>query len=176
MKDSRNNFRNWENQARQFFGDDFWDDILNVMPNQAAGSAGETDTTDQADGHGRKQPRSSVHVSQPAIDIYKSEKQIIVHVELPGLANISAVDVYMQNGNLVVSGHLSRRFTREQTVQSERFTGDFKRVIALPERIDEDGIQARYTNGLLEITFPRLRKRKESPPMRIPIKQDPYER
>jgi HSP20 family protein len=175
MKDSRNNFRKWENHARQFFGDDFWDDIMNVMP---ASNNSEEDhvSSDSSDAHSRKQPRTSVNVSQPAIDIYKTEKQIIVHVELPGLANISAVDVYMQNGKLVVSGHLSRRFTREQTLQSERFTGDFKRMISLPERIDEDGIQARYTNGLLEITFPRLRKKRESPPIRIPIQRDPYDR
>lgn len=173
MKDSRN-FKKWENQARQFFGDDFWNDILSIVP----ASEGETDGQNPA--AERKQPRTNVmngngSTMQPAVDIYKTEKQIVIHVELPGLTNISAVDVYMQNGQLVVSGHLSRRFNRDQTLQSERFVGDFKRVITLPERIDEDGIAARYNNGLLEITFPRLRKKRESAPLRIPIRQDPYD-
>jgi HSP20 family protein len=40
----------------------------------------------------------------------------------------------------------------------ERFNGEFRRVITLPEDADPDRVEARYRDGVLQITV----KRKES--------------
>ena len=160
MKNARP-FQKWESQARQFFGDAFWEDIVSAMPQPPGeGTAGA------------EAPRAPEGAGGPAVDVFQTERQVVVHVELPGLSNLNGIDVYLQGESLVVSGHLVRRFSREQTVQAERFTGDFKRVVPLPVPVEEEGIQARYANGLLEVTLQRLRKRKEERKKRIPIQRD----
>lgn len=170
MKNSPN-FKLWEQQARQFFGDEFWNDVLSVVPG-AADNGGQD--AEESDAHGY--PSAAAHTTKrtlaPNVDVYKTEKQVVVHVELPGLTNISAIDLYMQDGKLVVSGRLSRRFSREQTVLAERFIGDFKRMIPLPVPIEEEGIQARYQHGLLEVVLPRQRRRREEPLHRIKIRHE----
>ena len=157
MKNSRP-FQKWESQARQFFGDAFWEDILTAIPQQGENTVG---------------PEAQHSPGRPAVDVYKTERQVVVHVELPGLSNLNGVDVYLQGESLVVSGHLLRRFSREQTVQAERFAGDFKRVIPLPVPVEEEGIQAKYVHGLLEVTLQRLRKRREERRKRIQIQRGP---
>jgi HSP20 family protein len=39
--------------------------------------------------------------------------------------------------------------------RNERFNGNFRRAISLPEDIDPDSIEARYRDGVLQITAKR---------------------
>jgi HSP20 family protein len=163
--------KRWESQARRFFGDEFWQDILSVMPDAEvapAQHAAQEQETKQNTGTG------AVRTSklQPAVDMIRTETLLLVQVELPGLHNVEAVDIYLQGGELVVTGSISRRYSREQTILAERFAGDFKRVVPLPEPVEEEQIEARYLNGILEIRLPRL-KRRGVPKKRIKIAREP---
>ncbi|WP_157729571.1 Hsp20/alpha crystallin family protein [Tumebacillus algifaecis] len=164
MKKNARSFSRWESHARQFFGNDFWEDILSVIPDGEEAAEVPLQSEQQA-AHPARQ--------RPAVDVYRLEGKLIVHVELPGLVNTDGIDLYVQNGELVVSGQLPRRFRREQTLLSERSTGEFRRTIALSEKVVEDGVQARYLNGLLEITLPIVQQRHEEPKKRISIQRDP---
>ncbi|PWK08467.1 Hsp20/alpha crystallin family protein [Tumebacillus permanentifrigoris] len=166
--------KRWESQARSFFGDEFWNDILSVMPGAEAAPAQHTaqQTTQERETKphtGASAVRSSK--PQPAVDVFRTEKLLLVQIELPGLRSVEAVDIYLQGGELVVTGNISRRFSREQTLLAERFVGDFKRMVPLPEPVDEENIEARYVNGILEIVLPRLKRRGE-PKKRIRIARD----
>lgn len=163
MKNSRS-FGKWESHARQFFGDDFWEDILSVFPDENA----EPTTHEEA-----TPPAPAQRAAAPAVAMYRTEREVIVHVELPGLHNLDAVDLYVEGNHLVVSGQMPRRFPPEQTLVSERFFGEFQRAIPLPDRVEEDQIRARYHNGLLEITLPLIRKRTNESKKRIPIQRNP---
>jgi HSP20 family protein len=162
MNNSRS-WHRWEKQARQFFGDDFWEDVMSVLP-EAEGTqtppAGEDIRSAAKESRPQDRP-------QPPVDVYKTAEQIIVHVELPGLRNLTTVEVYMQEGQLVVIGTLARRYGPQHTVTAERFAGPFKRVITLPEAVEEDGIEAQYRDGLLEITLPRRQRSKGKKRIRI---------
>lgn len=164
MKNARH-FKKWEGQARQFFGDDFWEDILSVLPDQEGPTESDGETAPPPNRDNRGMPM------RPAVDLYRTERQFIVHLELPGLPSIKSVDVYLQNGELVISGTLARQYGDQQAVIAERFIGDFKRVIPLPEPVDEDGISAQYRNGLLMVVLPRRRKKQAK--KRIQIALDP---
>lgn len=183
MKNSRNLGR-WEKQARQFFGDDFWDDILSVLPDAEAGMQGqgqapqgqrqgeELRSYERQEGTSARGAGAAPPPRQPAIDVYRTERQVIVHVELPGLQDVSGVDVYMQQDQLVIQGTLPRRVSKGETVIAERFAGEFRRMIPLEDAIVEEKIQATYRHGLLEIILPRRRK-KSGPKKRIRIQSDP---
>lgn len=42
----------------------------------------------------------------------------------------------------------------------ERFRGSFVRQFSLPESVDESGVKASETNGVLQVTLPRSAKEK----------------
>ena len=71
------------------------------------------------------------------------------------------VDVYVFAGGLdpnllAVSG--SRKVEVDETAdyyRRERFDGDFRRVITLPDDVDPERVDAKYRDGVLQITIQR---------------------
>ncbi|KEO83886.1 Hsp20/alpha crystallin family protein [Tumebacillus flagellatus] len=167
----RQDLKKWEDQARRFFGNDFWEDILSVLPDSETSSVNRSN--DVVSHH---PPNQSVArpkpPAQPAIDVCKTDKQYLVLVELPGLRNVDDIEVYMHGGQLFITGTAASPYDRHKSLLSERFKGDFKRIVSLPEPIEEDKIDARYVNGILEIRLP-FRSRPKEPKKRIRIETDP---
>ena len=50
--------------------------------------------------------------------------------------------------------------------RQERFGGEFRRVVSLPDDIDPDQVEARYSDGILQIS---IRRREASRPRQIQI-------
>jgi HSP20 family protein len=48
----------------------------------------------------------------------------------------------------------------------ERFDGDFRRVVALPEDVDPERVEAKYRNGVLHIT---VRRHESARPRQITV-------
>jgi len=94
----------------------------------------------------------------PRVDIIDEEKQIIVYAELPGVnkedLNISLNEEKM----LTLSGEKKRDKDLEgkSFVRSERVYSEFKRSFVLPDNADIDKINAKYDNGLLKLTIPKV--------------------
>lgn len=62
----------------------------------------------------------------------------------------------IQQNLLTISG--SRRIDAEEKAEyyrRERFDGDFRRVITLPEDVDPERVDAKYRDGVLQITVQR---------------------
>ena len=93
----------------------------------------------------------------PAVEVFQREGQLVVRAELPGL---SADDVRVEvtkDGSLLLEGERRSEIEAEEeggVYRSERTYGRFSRVIDLPEEVDVDRAQARFENGVLEISFP----------------------
>ena len=51
--------------------------------------------------------------------------------------------------------------------RQERFNGEFRRVIALPDDVDPDRVEARYRDGILHIT---VQRREVAKPRQIEVK------
>jgi HSP20 family protein len=66
------------------------------------------------------------------------------------------VDITVQNGVLTISGKLEeeREEERRGYLVRERRYGTFRRSLQLPQDVDEDQINARFENGVLEVTIP----------------------
>ncbi len=92
-------------------------------------------------------------VWQPVADICENERQIVVHLELPGVPQ-DAIDVRIEGHNLVVSGE--RPFVQTEGYQRiEGSYGPFERSFILPSGIDESGISARCELGVLRVVLPK---------------------
>jgi len=91
----------------------------------------------------------------PAIDVIQRDEDLVVRAELPG-ARPEDVDITVQNGVLTLSGKLEeeREEERQGYLVRERRYGTFRRSLQLPQDVNEDQINARFENGVLEVTIP----------------------
>ena len=92
----------------------------------------------------------------PSIDVIETDGAIKLKAELAGM-NPADISIEVQDNVLTVSGE--RRFEEEvkedRYYRIERRYGSFSRSIALPQAIDDANIEARYENGVLEVSVPK---------------------
>ena len=101
----------------------------------------------------------------PVIEVTEREGNYVVRAELPGLKP-EEVKVECTDEALVIEGE--RKLEREEDGgrRSERMYGRFYRVIPLPEGAKVTDAQARFEDGVLEVTVPfakRDEKRRQIP-------------
>lgn len=103
----------------------------------------------------------------PPINVGATDGRVDVYLFAPGL-DPSKTEVSIQKNLLTVSGSRSVPAHPEaRTYRQERFSGDFRRVIALPDDVLADRTQARYRDGVLQITIER---RQAVKPRQIDVK------
>jgi HSP20 family protein len=76
-----------------------------------------------------------------------------VTAELPGLEE-KDVEVLFEDGVLILRGEKRAGTEDRSRTFSERVYGRFERRLVLGE-VDEEGVQARFRNGLLTVTAPK---------------------
>src|SRR5438132_10418150 len=102
--------------------------------------------------------RSVARGTFPPINVGATPDHIEVYLFAPGL-DTKKLDLSIQQNLLTVAGE--RELPANETAtyyRRERFAGEFRRVLTLPEDVDPDHVEARYRDGVLQITV----KRKES--------------
>jgi HSP20 family protein len=104
----------------------------------------------------------------PICDIYETEKEIVVKLEIPGIKK-EDVKVSLENNLLTIHGE--RKFEEEVKKENfhrvERNYGEFLRSFTLPATVDATKILAESKDGLLTVTLP---KREEAKPKMIEVK------
>ncbi len=93
----------------------------------------------------------------PAVDIFEEKDRYVVRADVPGV-DPKDINVSMDNGVLNVSGE-RRAEPRAEEVSAqrlERVAGRFFRHFSLPESTDAEGITAKCSNGILEVSIPKL--------------------
>ena len=91
----------------------------------------------------------------PAINVGGSRDSVTVYLFAPGI-DASKLDISIQQNVLTVTG--SRGVYRDDAdtyYRQERFEGDFRRVISLPDDVDPDKVEASYRDGIVQITVRR---------------------
>jgi HSP20 family protein len=91
----------------------------------------------------------------PPVDMFERDGQLVVRADLPGLSP-DDVRVEVTDDSLVIEGERRSEIEVEEegSYRSERTYGRFSRVIELPEGVDPEGAQARFENGVLEVSIP----------------------
>ncbi len=94
---------------------------------------------------------------KPAVDIIEENDRFLLRADVPGV-NPDDIDVSMDAGLLTVSGvRQSIEYGKDADVQrAERLSGRFSRRFTLPETADAEGITAKCSNGILEVSIPKL--------------------
>lgn len=93
----------------------------------------------------------------PAFDIRETKDQIVFEAALPGLSK-KDIDITLQDGVITVSGERQEReVTENETVHcTENRYGKFVRSFSLPGDVDDEKVDAKYTNGMLTISLNKV--------------------
>lgn len=94
----------------------------------------------------------------PKVDIIENEKAFEILLAVPGM-NKEDFRIDLKENRLTISGE--RKFGRDEKHfrSIETQYGAFRREFILPENVDAEKIQARYSNGILELELPKDEKK-----------------
>jgi HSP20 family protein len=99
--------------------------------------------------------RTVARGTYPPINIGSTPEQVDVYLFAAGI-DPKSLDISIQRNLLTIDG--KRKLTAEQGAdyfRNERFSGEFHRVITLPDDVDPEAVEANYRDGILRITIQR---------------------
>ncbi len=135
---------------------DFFDD-LNLLQQQLDDAFGRSPRPAELRSPGGGWPPVNVGVTPERADVY---------LFAPGL-DPAELDISLQQNLLSVTGQ--RRTVVGDAVRchlGERFAGEFRRSLTLPDDVDPDRVEASYRDGVLHIS---VRRREAVKPRRISV-------
>lgn len=121
------NFFDSMGEVKNFFGEDFWEMLTDVMPF-----------------NGLK------------IDMLKTGSELLIVAEAPGVQSREELHIHMEGNVLIIKGEIKRPYVTDEStlLKNERYHGPFQRKIQLPHDLNFSGLKAAFKAGLLYITIP----------------------
>jgi HSP20 family protein len=92
----------------------------------------------------------------PRVDMFDRNGAIVVKAELPGVKR-EDIEVMVEDGDLVIRGtrQEEQEVKEENVYRLERASGQIYRRIPLPDNVNLDAIDAKLSDGVLELTIPK---------------------
>ena len=90
-------------------------------------------------------------------DVWETEDAYRVLAELPGVRK-DDINVTIDGAQVAISAEAKQERSaseKERPLLTERFAGKYYRAFTLGHEIDEGNAQARYVDGVLELTLPK---------------------
>lgn len=106
--------------------------------------------------------RKSGPIKMPAMDVYQTDNDVIVEMEIPGGANPDNIDITIEGDVLTVKGE-SKKEEEEKGrsyYKKEIRRGSFERSVILPASVKGEEAEAETENGILKIRLPKLEEEK----------------
>lgn len=93
----------------------------------------------------------------PAAELHETPDAFEIKLEVPGMKP-DDLDIQVTAEAVSISGERrSKRTTEEKGVTRSEFRyGQFQRVIPLPNRIQNNNVEAEYKDGILHLTLPKV--------------------
>jgi HSP20 family protein len=110
--------------------------------------------------------RSMQRGTFPPLNIGATPERVDVYIFAASL-DPKSLDLSIQQNLLSVSGSRSVEVNENADYyRRERFTGEFRRVISLPDDLDPERVDAKYRDGVLQIT---IQRRESARPRQITV-------
>jgi HSP20 family protein len=111
--------------------------------------------------------RSVARGAFPPINVGVTPDEVDVYLFAAGL-DPKSLDLSIQQNLLTVTGERQLPVKENATYyRRERFGGEFRRVVALPDDVDPDRVEAKYRDGVLQVS---VRRRESAKPRQIQVK------
>jgi|SRR5665213_1643209 HSP20 family protein len=127
------------------------DDDFNQPENDPNGSAVMTAEYEEED--------ETIVPGQLAIDVFETKEKLVVKARTAGV-NKNDLDISIADNSLTIRGTLSAG-NEEDVVNyfvQECYWGEFSRSLALPVPVKEDGIEAVLKDGVLTVSFVKVKQ------------------
>jgi len=97
----------------------------------------------------------------PKVDVINRDAEIVVRAEVPGVDK-KDIDVTMTDTTVTIKGSTSHEEKEEKGdyYRCEISRGAFSRTVALPAGVDSSKAKAKFQDGVLELTMPKMEKTK----------------
>ena len=120
----------------------------------------------QTDGTERMRTRSTFI---PRADIYETEENVVVTVDMPGLSD-DAIDITLEKNILTINGVSTHAAPDGYSLAfAEYEPGDYERSFRLTDQINREQIEAIYKDGVLNLILPKAEIAK---PRKISVKAE----
>ena len=104
----------------------------------------------------------------PEVSVFENNKLYTVTLDIPGVEKKN-VNIEVEGSSLIVSGKREEANEKDMSLYySQTRYGNFSRRFNLPEEINVEKIAAKYKNGTLVLTLPKMEKINNS--ISIPVK------
>lgn len=108
-------------------------------------------------------------VRTPPIDIFETEAGLVLRADLPGVSSEN-LELQVQDNRLTLFGRVTPTDIEGAVLMHQEYhQGDFLRSFILSDDVDHDRISAKLTNGVLEVTLPKVPR---AQPRKISIQTD----
>lgn len=94
---------------------------------------------------------------QMKLEVTEDDKTYRVKAEIPGV-NKDDIEVSVDGNMVSISAEVKKEKEEkkdEKVIRSERYYGKVSRSFSLANEIDQAAAQAKYTDGVLELTLPK---------------------
>lgn len=97
----------------------------------------------------------------PSVDVIDRDNEVIVKAELPGVDK-KDIDISVTQNTVTIKGTTSHEEKEEKGdyYRCEMSRGSYSRTLSLPADVDEGKSKARFKDGILELSLPKLKKSK----------------
>jgi HSP20 family protein len=98
----------------------------------------------------------------PHIDISDDNKKIYIEAEIPGVKK-EDLKISLQDNILTINGEKKSNIKDEKDkkyYRTERMYGSFTRSFTLPEEINPDSVEAKFEDGILNISVEKASPKK----------------
>ncbi|HVN44587.1 MAG TPA: Hsp20/alpha crystallin family protein [Steroidobacteraceae bacterium] len=103
----------------------------------------------------------------PAVNVASTPEAVLVYLFAPGM-DAKSFDISIQQNLLSISGSREIPLDEQATYyRQERFSGQFRRTINLPDDADPERVEAKYLNGILTV---RVGRRESAKPRQIEVR------
>lgn len=97
----------------------------------------------------------------PHVDIIDRDDELVLRADLPGVEKKN-LDVLISDSTVTIKGATKEEEKEEKGdyYRCEITQGEFARTVTLPAEVDGAQAKAKFKNGRLELTLPKIRKSK----------------
>jgi HSP20 family protein len=97
----------------------------------------------------------------PPIDLYETDEAVVLAIDLPGI-DPRRLRVSANDRQVRIEGGCRPHTIQGRYLQMERCHDEFARPLMLPVAVDPHRAAARYERGVLIVTLPKIRDRRNT--------------
>lgn len=102
---------------------------------------------------------ASLEGRMPKVDVIDREEEVVVRAEVPGVDK-DDLDVSVSDNSVTIKGKTKQEEKEEKGdyYRCEISSAAFARTVPLPSNVDSEKVTARFKDGVLELTMPKIEK------------------